>query len=242
MLLAITDDSSQDREELIALLERYFKQRRSTVEYACFSSAEELLDGFVPGKYQIVFQDIYLSGLDGMEAARRIHQLDPACRLIFFTISHTHAVESYTVQAAYYLTKPLDYAHLEAAMDAVCAGLLRDSRFLTVHCSGLPLDLLLRNLLFVDCQAERTRLHLSDRVVIVDDRASNVLSALSEDGRFLACNRNTAVNMDWIEKVLEDDFLLKNGERVPIRQRGRKAVKLAFLQYTLQSLQKEGTP
>lgn len=242
MLIAITDDRADDRQELQELLERYFRARRLSAQYEHFSSAEDLLSAFVPGRYQIVFQDIYLSGLSGMEAARRICADDPACRLVFFTTSHTHAVESYAVRAAYYLTKPLDYPRLEAAMDVVCAGLLRDNRLLTVRCAGLEVDLLLSALLFVDCQAERTRLHLADQLLVVDDRASDVLRRLEEDGRFLPCNRNTAVNMDWIDRVLDADFLLKNGERVPIRQRGRKAVKLAFLQYTLRSLQKEGTP
>lgn len=242
MLIAITDDCPADRRELHDLLERYFHARRLQADYAYFSSAEELLESFIPGRYQILFQDIYLTGLTGMEAARRICAEDPACRLVFFTTSHTHAVESYTVRAAYYLTKPLDYPRLESAMDVVCAGLLRDSRFVTVHCSGVSLDLLLRNLLFVDCQSEHTRLHLPDQLVVVDDRASDVLGRLEEDDRFLTCNRNTAVNMDWVDKVLDGDFLLKNGELVPIRQRGRKAVKQAFLRYTLQSLQKEGMP
>ncbi|MFQ7549226.1 MAG: LytTR family transcriptional regulator DNA-binding domain-containing protein [Blautia marasmi] len=70
---------------------------------------------------------------------------------------------------------------------------------------------------------------------------ASVLDSLSRDPRFLSCNRNVMVNMDWIESVPSDEFLLKNQERVPIRQRGRKTVKKTFLEYTLKGLRREET-
>ena len=238
MRLAITDDRPEDRAELCALLDRYFRERQLMAEYEVFSCGEELLRAFTPGRFQIAFQDIYMPGMDGMEVARALHAADPACRLVFFTTSHVHAVESYAVRAAYYLTKPLDYSYLQEAMDVVCAELLRDNRCLAIHVSGIQLEVLLRDILFMDCGAERTRLHLAEHLLILDDRASDILQRLLADGRFLCCNRNTAVNMDCISRVLESDFLLKGGETVPIRQRGRKAVKREFLEYSLRGLQR----
>ncbi|MEG1972439.1 MAG: LytTR family transcriptional regulator DNA-binding domain-containing protein, partial [Oscillospiraceae bacterium] len=99
--------------------------------------------------------------------------------------------------------------------------------------------LLLRNILFVDCVAEHTRLHFSQSSMTVDERISNVLTKLSEDVRFLNCNRNVIVNMDQILKTEECSFLLKNGETVPIRQRDCSTVKREFLQYSLRALRKE---
>lgn len=238
MRLAVTDDRPEDRAELCALLDRYLRERQLKAEYEIFPCAEDLLRNFAPGRFQIAFLDIYMPGMDGMAAARRLHDADPACRLIFFTTSHTHAVESYAVRAAYYLTKPLDYPHLREAMDVVCADLLRDNCFLTVGVDHIRTELLLRDVFFMDCGAERTRLHLEGRVLMVDDRASDVLERLTADERFLCCNRNTAVNMDQIAQVLEADFLLKDGGAVPIRQRGRKAVKRSFLEYSLRGLRK----
>lgn len=239
MRIAIVDDRAADRAELRAYLDRYCAESGLFAEYSFFPSAEALLDAFAPGSFDLLFLDIYMDKLTGMEAARIVSRADPLCRMIFFTTSHTHAVESYEVRAAFYLTKPLDYERLCLAMDTACVELRRDSRSLTLHCAGLPFPALFRDILFVDCAAERARVHLTERVVTIDERVSEVFPALLQDDRFLNCNRNVAVNMDHILSVQERDFLLRNQESVPIRQRSRGAVKKAFLEYSLRALRKE---
>lgn len=145
------------------------------------------------------------------------------------------------MRASYYLTKPLDYQRVCQALDAACAGLQRDSRCLEVRSSGISTVVLLRNILFMDCSAERPRLHLVGQLLRVDGRAGDLLEQLCDDERFLCCNRNVVVNMDQIELVQEGDFLLRDGQTVPIRQRGRAQVKRQFLQYSLKSLRREET-
>ena len=69
-----------------------------------------------------------------------------------------------------------------------------------------------------------------------------VIDILLRDERFLCCNRDIAINMDQIAQVEGGDFLLKNGERAPIRHRGKSALKKTYLEYSLQTLRrKEGT-
>ncbi len=72
-----------------------------------FSSGEDFLGAFTPGKYDLIFLDIYMDGITGMETAKRIRQTDHDCRIIFITISPEFAVESYNVNASFYLLKPI---------------------------------------------------------------------------------------------------------------------------------------
>lgn len=239
MRIAIVDDQAADRSELTALLERYCAQRKLQAQWDCFSSGEALLEAFAPGRYSLVFLDIYMGALTGMETARRLTAMDELCRVVFVTVSHSHAVESYEVRAAYYLTKPLEYHRFSQAMDAACGELLRQSRCLPVHSAGVALEIPLQELLYVDCSAERTRLHLAERLLLIDERFSAVSAQLAEVGCFLNCNRNVAVNMEWIAQVQDGNFLLRSGEAVPIRQRGRSAVKKEFLSYSLRELRRE---
>ena len=240
MRIAIVDDRPEDRAELAGLLKRYCAERRLAAETEAFSNAEAMFSVFAPGLFQILFLDIYMSGMNGMEAARRIRRDDSDCRLIFFTTSRAHAVESYAVRAAYYLTKPIVYEQLCQGMDEACRSLAREAREITVCSDGVKIPVLLSNILFLDCCNEHPRLHCSRRMLTLEDRAADILALLTEDDRFLCCNRNTAVNLDWVSRALDEDFLLKDGQTVPIRQRGRAAVKKAFLQYSLRDLRKGG--
>lgn len=239
MHIAIVDDRQSDQQELYELLTRYIAQRRLQAEFTRFVSAEAFLA--CAQTFDIVFLDIYMSAaqMSGMQAAHLLYERSPSTRIIFCTSSYKHAVESYAVHAAYYLTKPLDYARVCSAMDTSCASLLADSLYLTVHLSGVEAQVLLKDILFADCVRECTRVHLAAQMLSVEDHVGDVIASLCEDERFLCCNRNVVVNMDWIAKVQDGDFLLRSGDSVPIRQRGRSATKKEYLTYALKSLRRE---
>lgn len=239
MNLAVVDDSREDREQLCAMLEHYCTTRGIQAELTCFSSGDELLASFVPGHFQCMLLDIYMEGTDGMETAREVYRRDPACRLIFSTVSISHAVSSYEVRAAWYLTKPYSIRRLADAMDAACRDLLHYGKSLFLHVSGQAMQVRLGDIYFIDCTDRQARLHLRERTLEVDEPVSELVARLSADPRFMICNRSTMVNLDQIELAEEHDFRMKNGVCVPLRQRGRAALKKAFLAWTLQELRRE---
>lgn len=239
MRIAIVDDEIKDREHLLSLLEHYCSTRNVSAEFFCFSSGEDVLNNFQPGYFQCIFLDIFMGGIDGMATARKIYQQDSSCRLIFSTSSISHAVTSYEVRAAWYLTKPISILQLTNAMNAACADILKKDRTLFVHIKGTELTVGFNRIFYIDCANRQACLHLQDRVLKIDESISGLLKTLSEDERFLICNRNTIVNLDHIELAEDHDFLMKDGSRVPIRQRGRAAVKKVYLAWTLKELRKE---
>ena len=108
MNIAIVDDLKTDSDRLVGFIDTYMKQHN--LQYGTldrFSSGEDFLGAFTPGKYDLIFLDIYMDGITGMETAKRIRQTDHDCRIIFITISPEFAVESYNVNASFYLLKPI---------------------------------------------------------------------------------------------------------------------------------------
>lgn len=239
MHIAIVEDNEKERHELLQMLHAYFLKMNTLYTYDTYAAGEEFLKAFHPGSYDLVFLDIYMDGISGMDTARAVRRTDSSCPLFFISASRMHAVESYEVQAVYYLTKPLEETAFLQAMDRVCSRLTKANRYLTVSVKGhLHMKLLLKDILFVDCLARKTHIHLENTQLVIDNSIASVLEILSEDERFLSCNRNVLVNMDWVECIPQEEFIMKNQEHVPIRQRGRGAVKKAFLEYTLKELRK----
>lgn len=83
MKVGIVDDCGSDSRELRAMLERYCAAKRLRVDCTVFSSAESLLAGFVPGVWDILFLDVFMGGMTGMDAARAIRAQEDGCRLVF---------------------------------------------------------------------------------------------------------------------------------------------------------------
>lgn len=108
MRIAIVDDLSADSERLRKLIECWAREQGIPLvpDLAVFESGEELLADFAPDTYDVIFLDIYMSGMTGMEAARKIRKQDEFCQLIFTTTTTEFAVDSYEVGAALLLAYP----------------------------------------------------------------------------------------------------------------------------------------
>ena len=147
MNIAIIDDISTDAEALKNIAVSYFEKKQIRAEICHFFSAEEFFEDYQPGKFQILFLDIYMDGMTGMEAARRIRRQSDNCILVFVTTSSDFAVESYDVGASYYLLKPFQPEKLCSILDSFQSRHLLASRYIEVVSDRVPIRVPLRSIL-----------------------------------------------------------------------------------------------
>lgn len=126
MLIYLCDDSESDLLRLEHYLTAYAKQTKLTFELCLFSSGESLLSSFQKEKAlpELIFLDIFMAELSGVDTASQLRDMHYEGGIIFTTSSTEHAMESYEVDALYYLQKPYDRTHFENAMRR-CGKLLQ---------------------------------------------------------------------------------------------------------------------
>ena len=132
MQIAIIDDLKSDRDLLKMFLKQYIVQLEIFSTSQEFETVTSFLSQFRADSYSLIFMDIYMDELSGVDAARKIYQIDKKCRIIFLTSSLTHAVESYEVNAAYYLVKPVTFERLSLALNTSCSSLFHQKENLIV--------------------------------------------------------------------------------------------------------------
>lgn len=105
LCIGICDDSYDARFALRSALERLLEPRQQTARILEFSSGEGLLrwQSHHPGELHLVFLDLEMNQLDGMETARRLRQVEPGMQLAFVTGYDSHVYEGYQVGALGYL-------------------------------------------------------------------------------------------------------------------------------------------
>ena len=82
--IAIVDDLKLDAEQLSHLIFSYMKEHRiPTAAPEIFPNGKTFLASFTVGSFDIVFLDIYMDGLSGMETAQKLRALDASCRARF---------------------------------------------------------------------------------------------------------------------------------------------------------------
>ena len=112
MRIAICDDEKILQEQLKVEIEGYFNSL--DIMTVCFNSGEALLVDFEKNQYDIVFLDIEMNGLNGLQTAKYLHEKKKDLPIVLVT-SHTElAMEGYEVQAFRFLGKPIDRNKLYA--------------------------------------------------------------------------------------------------------------------------------
>lgn len=229
--VAICDDCQRDRAELCTLLTRTPGCRRATdLAITQYESGEQLLFSAEDdvNQFDLVFLDIYMAGINGMETARRLRALGSKVQLVFLTSSPDFALEGYDVAAAGYLLKPLQPERLTALVDRLFSPAEKPK--LAVKCAGRRRWCGYDEILYLESDNNVTHIHLVDGSTLTSRERLKALAPALDDPRFLRCHQSYLVNMDFIHGV-ERDFTMEGGAVVPIRAHSRKEMADAYYQY-----------
>lgn len=105
LTIAICDDEEYYRVHIKHILEKNLNSRRIRYQIELFSSGEDFLGQNKDMKFDIVFLDIEMKKINGMEVAYKIRERNPDTEIVFVTVMMEYALEGYRVNARRYLLK-----------------------------------------------------------------------------------------------------------------------------------------
>lgn len=237
MRIAVVDDFQKDRDGLALWIEEYIKEKKVNGELFGYPGGEEFLKDFSSGRFQVVFLDIYMNGMNGMETAKRIRMLDSECIIIFSTSSEKYAVQGYSVRATDYLVKPYEKERVWILMDRILAQLSSHERYIEVKEEREMRKVWIHTIRMAELSGHYVWIYTTERDIKSRMKIKELLGLL-DDRRFLECYRNVIVNMDYIEKLDGSEFLISGGKRAPIQENRLKAVRQTFFDYVFEKTQK----
>lgn len=221
--IVVCDDVEIERLLLKEILCQYFEEINEEVSIVEYDSGETLVadveEGYIA--MDLLFLDIYMKRLNGMETARKLRKLQCKVPIIFLTASPDYAIESYEVRASGYLLKPFSEEKLMKLLNMVLkTDMKRRVAIKNRRQYRYPYT---DDIMYIDSDKHNVILHLSDgSEIITVDKLGEIEKRINEK-RFLRCHQSYLVNMDYIKDV-EDDFVMEDGTLVPIRVRGRKEI------------------
>ena len=118
--IAVVEDSSQESTSLISLLVKYEKENNLNFKIDLFQNGFLFLDEFEPN-YDLIFMDIAMPGINGIDVSKKIREADEQVPLVFVTSLTQYALQGYKVGAIDYLVKPVTYDHLKITLSRVLA-------------------------------------------------------------------------------------------------------------------------
>lgn len=229
MIIAVCDDSKVDRELVIYCVKKYFQEKQYSYHIIPYNRGLNLIYDYQDGAhFDIIFIDIFLDGILGIDAARKLREQGYRGAIIFCTASEEYAVDSYDVQASGYLVKPVITEKLYMYLDRVVQYI--DLRSFKVKQGRNIVVMHHHEIIFIESRNSKCMLHKKDGEVLVLYRKLSDIEAELADARFLRCHQSYIVNMDYVSQVT-DCFILSTGDQVLIRQRSLKEIRTKYWNY-----------
>lgn len=213
MKIAICDDIASDRQTLVRYIRQYIGENCiDGLDLREYDGAEMLLmDKPLP---ELLFLDIFMQKMSGMDAARELVARDYTGGIIFTTTSKEFGAASYDVNALDYLVKPFTYERFLKAVRKSGEALQAALSFITVPSGRQSEKLFLRELLYVETGIHCLLFHTKRDTVKSPMTMAEAASILLKHPTFIRCHRSYIVNLNEVEDVTDTTVLLANGDRV----------------------------
>ena len=201
--IAIIEDETAAAEMLISFINRYGKENGEEYGIVRYETAVAFLDNYKP-VYDIVFMDIVLPKLNGMEAARKLREIDKSVTLIFVTNMVNFAVKGYEVGALDFIVKPIVYDLFLMKMDkAVDVVKNRNCPNIVIQYDGAIKVMPLSDITYIEVIRNTIIYHTTQGIYRLRSSMKEVENILSNEN-FVRCNVCYLVNLRYVKEVKGD--------------------------------------
>ena len=226
LLLAIVDDDPNDSSALSALVAEYFKKNNRAYMFRVFNTSMDFIRS--TENYDIVFMDIRMDQLDGLEGARIMRKINTSSALIFVTHMAQLAIKGYEVDALHYLTKPLSAEKLTQVLSKAADKLSVEPPSVVISCDGETLKLYESDILYAEAFLHYIVIHTKDNEYKIKEPISVFENKVSDD--FYRIHRSYLVSLKYITRISRTSVTIGNST-LPLSRGKYDDINRAFIEH-----------
>lgn len=218
--IAVVENDAGDADQLEQFIKRYEKDAGISSKVMRFEDGELFLLNYKM-HFDIVFMDIKLVGLDGMEVARKLRAIDQEIVIIFVTNMAQYAIKGYEVDACDFAVKPVTYSDFYMKMRKAVKRVKRgQDDIITFKMTGSIVKISASNIYYVEVIKHDLIYHTVSGEIKSHGTMREVEEKLN-DYFFYRVHHSYLVNLQHVQAV-RGDFIVVNGAEIKI-SRAKKA-------------------
>jgi len=233
--LAICDDDVKFAGKLETMLSDIAKQEHIELDIEVYFGGRGLVENIDKEKkrYDMIFLDIEMQDMNGLEAARKIRETDEITLLIYVTSHESYAVEAYEVQPFQFAVKPVNeniiHKYFMKAYGKVVAGTF----YYQYKYEKEYHKVLINNIMYFESKGRVIIIHMSDgNNRQYYDKLNEIAKRIKKEKvNFWRIHQSYLVNIRYIERKSYDQIELKDGKILYISEDRRNEISEIYCKY-----------
>lgn len=210
--VGLCDDIMEYNKKIADYIEQYGKENHIEVKTTSYISGAQLLLNYQERKFDIIFLDVSMPGMNGFETAEKIRGIDQEVSIVFCTAYYTisNASKGFEVEAEDFLAKPLLYKKIQKVLDKVYKKkLLKAEEKLFLKCQDGLITIQLSDIIYIETRNKVLLLHTLDGEIEINQKIGELEKRLSNK-LFYRCHNSYMVNFDYVEGIQRESVLVKD--------------------------------
>ncbi len=225
--IIICEDKKVQREQIKEYLSPILNELEVLHEFIEYETGEQLLNNYSQ-KAQLIFLDIQMGKLTGMETARKLREIDKEVDIIFLSGTTTYMQEGYEVNAKRYLIKPINQEEFTRQVKPCIQSIVKkQEEFIWIKSGYSTHKLLVSDILYAETYGRKVNVYTKRKVYDTHISLGQIEKMLGQE-QFFRCHRGYLVNLQYIEGF-EKEYLSIAGNDIPISRFKAKELKHALV-------------
>ncbi len=233
--IAICDDEIIFAKRLEFLVASYCSEKELPFLIDIYESGKEFVDLEVKmAEYQIVFLDMNMENMDGIETARRLRNICQDTFIVFVTAFIKYTIEGFKVEPIRYILKTDNNYEKSVyeSLDAICKKMDYQSHIREIQFREGSKKISLEKIMYIESDLHQVIFYILENKIItytMYEKLNNIPNLLTDD--FIRIHQSYIVNMKYISKITRTHVILLGGTELPVARSKEKEVKNKFAIY-----------
>ena len=229
--LAVCDDEKVFRSDLRKILGTELELCGIDYHISEFTSGEELIAGLEKADCQILFLDIEMKGIDGVETARRLRETKRQMEIIFVTSYADFVFQGYEVRALNYILKPYEPEKIAAVLHTALEALdIEAEKYYVIDQRGGSIRVPLSSVKYFSSDRRTVHAVTTEQEYTFYEKLSDLKTELPDT--FVRIHNRYLVHLKYLDAVRQNTAVV-DGEELPVSRSCKSGLSIAFAKYML---------
>jgi len=236
MKIAVCEDEEVFSDQLVGYINEWAKEKSVFAETFTYISAARFLDEWDESEdYDILFLDIKMGKMSGMDLAKTIRKTNNDIPIVFTTAMKEYVFRGYSVSAIQYLIKPVKKEDIFSCLNKVLQ-INKIRKHYIVNDIEKIIKIPTTDIIYVKMSSNNATMVTTEKKEYTFRKTISQILTELDDKLFVKCHKSFIINIRHLESVSKNFAIMSNNETIPLSKDIAGQISDMFSKYNMNKI------